>query len=275
MNFGCVISPKDIRDYRLKLKDKIYPRTFKLTDDHQIKDQMYVSSCTAHAASTILEFFCDNRVTLSTNFLYGIRKKLFSSSYRGMTIRDVCKIATRYGDMEYKLCPGNNEIEEVFDIAEKAFDSDKAMNNAYKHKASVYINLLNNEDRIKSFLFHFGPVLTSARWYYDYTVKDDGTVNFDKNSQYAYHAFVIYGWDEDGWLCQNSWGRFWGNNGLFKLGYDAKLIETFGLVDDRELSDMTDNIIRPTHSIELLDYLFRFVNFLIAKLLALRDVVIN
>ena len=35
------------------------------------------------------------------------------------------------------------------------------------------------------------------------------------------HAFLVYGWDSNGWLCRNSWGNNWGESGNFRIVYNA------------------------------------------------------
>ena len=46
------------------------------------------------------------------------------------------------------------------------------------------------------------------------------------------HAVVIYGWNETGWLFQNSWGEEWGVNGRAVLPYDIPIEEAWGVVDE-------------------------------------------
>lgn len=49
---------------------------------------------------------------------------------------------------------------------------------------------------------------------------------------------VIYGWNKDGWLFQNSWGTKWGNKGKFVLPYSVSRKETWGLVDAKSDSSL-------------------------------------
>ena len=195
--FGCRLSQKDLRDAKFKksLLDKInLPVSYKInTKMQRIKDQGVISSCVAHAITTILEYYCkDDDTKLSTNFIYGIRNKLYNESYEGMTFRSACKIVNKYGDMLYDDCPGNNEITEVFDIAEKAFSSKSKLRHAYKHRIKSYINLFNSKIFIKYFIANYGPVLGSVPWHMLYEFEDDKhTIKFNKLSKTAYHAIVI------------------------------------------------------------------------------------
>ena len=81
--FGCILSPIDLRDYKLKkdlVSNTIYPKAYSVHMMHSIKYQGNISSCTPHALTTILEYHDSNRQRLSTNFIYGIRNKLYKTS---------------------------------------------------------------------------------------------------------------------------------------------------------------------------------------------------
>lgn len=271
-SFGCILSQKDLRDAKFKQsligKLKSLPSSYKIESLESIapKNQGIVNSCVAHAMATILEYYCkDSDTKLSTNFIYGIRRKLFNSKNTCMQIRQACKIANKYGDMLYDDCPGNNEITEVFDIAENAFTSKSKLRHAYRHRIKSYINLFNNELFIKYFILNYGPAIGAIKWHMIYKFDSDKfTLLFDKISKSNDHAVVIYGWDEEGWLCKNSWGK-WGRNGNFKLKYENGFVETFGIIDDKDLNDLSEIITDPTHNSECIDKILNVVNNIIAK----------
>jgi C1A family cysteine protease len=54
------------------------------------------------------------------------------------------------------------------------------------------------------------------------------------------HAVVIYGWNEKGWLAQNSWGGNWGNKGRFIIPFEFNFNEMWGITDN-----ITEDIVRP------------------------------
>ena len=66
-------------------------------------------------------------------------------------------------------------------------------------------------------------------------------------------------WDENGWLCQNSWGTTWGHHGLFRLRYDYGLAEVFGIKDDESL-DSDSTIVNPVYNSQLLECIFKIIN---------------
>jgi len=68
-----------------------------------------------------------------------------------------------------------------------------------------------------------------------YTVFDDfysyygGVYEHVSGEERGGHAVLIVGWsDADScWICKNSWGRYWGENGYFRIKWGQCTIETF------------------------------------------------
>jgi len=258
MEYGCNLSPYDIRDYRVgSCNEESIPLEFELDfSDVKIKNQKNVGSCVAHAMSTILEYHAKNRNVLSTNFIYGIRKRLFNHDGIGMYLRDACKIVTSYGDPIEEHCPGNTEIPKVYDIASETMDDEKAMKCAADFRTKYYYSCKNN-DEIKHALINYGPILICIKWYKDYKVKN-GVLVGGSTKEYSYHALVIYGYNERGFLCQNSWGKLWGNGGRFILPYNIKITEARGLVDIEN-----DEYVSPPKINKFLNMIYKAINFII------------
>lgn len=257
LNFGCILSPIDLRDFKVSATAQSLPESFELDFSKvKIKNQGSVGSCVAHAMSTILEYHANSEYNLSTNFIYGIRKELYSQEGRGMYLRDACKIATNYGDPLEKDCPGNVEVPKVYDIASKAMDNKQIMDTAALFRTKSYYSCKTNED-IKYALVNYGPVIISVKWYNDYKVKN-GILTGGKSKDYGYHALVCYGYNEQGFLIQNSWGKSWGKGGRFILPYDIKIREARGLIDLEN-----DEYLPPKEHGEVIDILYKLLNTLI------------
>lgn len=230
-SFGCIPDKVDVRDYtisRASVKAQTFPEVFECPRSMKIKYQGAVGSCTAHALASILEYHYTDGIKLSTNFLYGIHYKLYNSAGPGLRLREALKIAVNYGDPEESLCKGNNEIEKVYDIAENAFQTPKIMINAAKYKIKEYARLTKDND-IKFALINYGPVLASMKWYSDSKIDKNGLLIKGKKFQ-AYHTIIIYGWNAQGWLCQNSWGPWWGKKGRFILPFDYGIVDAYSVI---------------------------------------------
>ena len=258
-SLGCLPDKKDIRDYKIKkglVMALQYPTTFECQKKVKIKDQGSVGSCVAHSTAEILEYHNSNDERLSTNFIYGIHYKLFGSKGPGMYMREACKIAQKYGDPLYDLCRGNTEVDSVYQLAAKAFEKPEVLENASKHRISSYARLVSQND-IKYALMEYGPVLSSITWYEENKVDKSGVLQQGITPEGG-HAIMTYGWNEQGWLCQNSWGTYWGNKGYFRLPYDYKLTEAYSFVP----ADNEDDIVKPSTN-KLIDFILKLINYII------------
>ena len=255
--YGCKPPVIDVRDYKLTKAsiDESLPEEFSLVNLPDVKNQKSVSSCVAHTASSILEFHDKCNHILSTNFIYGIQKKECGQEGSGMYLRDACKIVSKYGDALESECPGNDEVPECWALAEKMLDSElndgKTMADTFKIKS--YFNC-NSVTDIKRALYNYGPVLCSIKWY-DTFKCEDGVLTGEQKGDYGYHAVMIYGWNEIGFLCQNSWGKNWGNNGRFILPYSIGVAEAKGLVDE------PSNEIKAPIRNNFMDIIYKIINF--------------
>lgn len=239
---GCLPAKKDIRDFRLNKKIALscqYPTHFECEHRSKIKNQGIIGSCVAHSVAEILEYHDNMSEELSTNFLYGIHYKLFGSVGPGMYLREACKIAKDYGDPAYKYCPGNYEVTKVYDTAAEAFEKTETLDNAALHRISKYIKL-KTFNELKYALMEYGPVLASINWYDDNKVDKKTGIITKGTIDAGGHAIVILGWDEKGWLAQNSWGTAWGKKGYFTIPYDYKITEAYSLIigDDKAKNDI-------------------------------------
>lgn len=255
--YGCNPPITDVRDYRLAKAVGIeLPEKYSIPNLPKVKNQREVSSCVAHATSSILEYYDINNGdnTLSTNFIYGIQNKHCGHNGSGMYLRDACKIVRDFGDMLEKDCPGNNEVPDSWDIAESSLNDEDKANRAKAFVIKSYFKCSGEKD-IKRAILNYGPVLCSVKWYDTFKCDNDGVLTGEKTGDYGYHAVMIYGWDERGFLCQNSWGKDWGNRGRFVLPYSIGVREAHGMVD---LED--SEIVAPPRN-TFLDIIYKIINF--------------
>ena len=227
----AIYSNFDIRDYKIKTVTNI-PETYIIDPQPEIKNQGLKSTCVPHALSSIFEFHYSkqhtNKVRFSTEFLYGYRLDSYYQK-EGMRLRDALNTALTVGDVPEDVCPGNNSLSKAKKNVTSNIDS--LVQAASKHKISAYFRCRSN-DEIKSAIITTGPVITIMSLYKGATLSQD-IYKWDKSSSITgQHCILIIGWNKDGWIIQNSWGRLYGGDGRFILPYAFPLGEKWGTIDD-------------------------------------------
>ena len=222
---GALESPKDLRDYRLNTVAMAIdlPTEFILNHSH-IKDQGMVGSCVAHSLSEVLE--TQDNINYSTGWIYGYRPENYYQGM-GMYISEALKTIKNIG---YVL---NQDYDCNVEMMEAKWDVDRNLeiltNLAKNKKIKAYAKLFG-ENEIKQALYSSKtPIILAIG------VGNEGLL---LNNEYIAqipekpingHALVCYGWNEKGFLIQNSWGEEWGDNGTFILPYNYPLREAWCL----------------------------------------------
>ena len=239
---GAIFSPKDVRDYQAVCTAAAaeFPKEFEL-EMVRIKNQGSIGSCVAHSLSEVIEYFNKKQSNIddkmSVGFIYGNRKDSFHKG-SGMITRDALKSLCKYGDVYHKDFPELIEapdISELFDLRFKKLET-----KALPFRISSYAQLKSDND-VKQALMKNGPVVMAMDWYNDITIKN-GVLTTEKKGAAGGHCMVIYGWNEKGWKVQNSWGKFWGDNGCCIIPYGIKIREKWAVIDNI-IEDM--DIVKP------------------------------
>lgn len=231
--FGAIYSPTDVRDYRIACTSKAtFPTEFEL-DMPEVKDQGNVSSCVAHALSTVIEYFSraqeDNYSPMSVGYIYGNRGHMFHKG-EGMVTRSAIRVACEYGDIPEVLFPYNEEVPTIIDKFEEV--KDEFYKRGATNRLSTYFQCFT-EAEVKTALMKKAPIVIAMDWYSDMEVID-GVMHTEENEQdiVGGHCMVLYGWNEIGWKIQNSWGAEWGDEGRFILPYHVTIREFWGVTDE-------------------------------------------
>jgi C1A family cysteine protease len=103
---------------------------------------------------------------------------------------------------------------------------------------------------------NYGPVLASIKWY-DKCKFNGKIIEFDKTTEYGYHAIMVCGWNKDGWICQNSWGRTWNKDGTFVFPFSEDFREAWSFVDAQN-----DDIVVPMSN-SWLNIIYKLINSII------------
>lgn len=259
INYSGALPPKtDVRDYKVE-GTYLDLDEFKLDKLPVVKDQKDVGSCVAHATSSILEWFnrqeSNETYRLSTGFIYGMQGEVSKRTEPGMYLRDACKIVQKYGDCKSKYVPYNIEMPECYDRLKEELSTELYLR-AYIHAVKSYARCLT-DGAIEHALFNYGPVLMSIRWYEDYTLDENSVVYFNTDSPSGCHAIMVYGFNSIGWLCQNSWGKSWGNGGRFILPFEYGYVEAWSFVDAEN-----NDVHKPKRNV-FLDVFYNLINSII------------
>ena len=256
--FGALKPKTDLRDFKIAAAAAQYPESFTCKNLPPVKNQHSVCSCVAHATSAVLETLnkteTNQYVPLSTNFIYGMQGVAYEKLSSGMYLRDACKIVKNYGDPSERTVSGNTEQPKCTEDLKKKL-TDDIYTEAKNYRIASYARC-TSDDELKHALMTYGPVLGSVKWHEKCDIKDK-ILYFDKKSKHSYHAIMVYGWNEKGWLCQNSWGKTWNGDGTFIFPYCDNFVELWSFVDAKN-----SDVIIPKNN-QWLDYAYKLFNIII------------
>ena len=223
MYYGCKKEIDDKRDY----KSYIYSgKTNELPDKYEIvmpkvKDQGIVNSCVAHSLSTFLEeTYKQNNIEFSVGFIYGYRPDSYDQG-EGMYPREALKTLLKVGDVPKDKFNHNKEMKEIKRLVDENLTTLLPVAELYKIDS---YSRIYTETEIKKCIFNDIPVPISIPVYNDLAYNNETFIIDEPNGKLnGYHMMIIYGYNESGWLIQNSWGEYWGNKGRAILPYNYPL----------------------------------------------------
>lgn len=247
---GYVPSPEDTRDYTIKNvaleeTDEI-PETY-IKKGMKVLSQGNVGSCVAHACATAMGYGelaggFETAHDFSRGYIYGNRGPADSQS-EGMYIRQALKQLNKCGDVEYIDFPLNAKYPVVKAEIEK--NKDALAEKAAQFKIINYFRCYSDEE-VKKTLLAQGAVVIGIPVYSSFKAECPLPDADDKRT--GGHAMVVVGWDETGWIIQNSWSSGWGKQGFMHLPYDYPIDELWGItvnknVPQPEQKSVTDRIV--------------------------------
>lgn len=231
MSNKIIASPIDERDFKA---DNFLDYTKELPDSYLapstwVRFQWFSSQCVAFActqAMSQLEKLNTNTYNLySPGLLYANREPDDPCKGEGWYVRAGLKQLYKYGTCLNKdfPCPESYESERKKFLKNK----DKLLELASHHKIKAYFRC-NNEDEIKRCIMQKGCVITSSvcniKFFWSGRITPK-TVEKPTNG----HAYIIIGWDKDGWIIQDSYTIFRPRLGRPHISYDFKFDEFWGI----------------------------------------------
>ena len=143
----------------------------------------------------------------------------------GWYVRKALKQLNHYGTVLESEFPFPEAFEKERDKFLNAREN--LLKKASSHKISAYFKCENTDD-VKRCIMQKGCVITSSvcnpRFFLNFNVSKR-TVEGAQGG----HAYIIIGWDESGWIAQDSYGLFRPILGRFHIDYDFPLEEFWGI----------------------------------------------
>jgi len=217
----------DHRDYAFSLTAPVaLPDRIDLRANLPIYDQGQLGSCTANAICSAYQYELVKQHAAALNFsrlfLYFNERQIEGTTKwdAGAYIRDGFKALNALG-----VC-----LEQDWPYLISKFSAKpptKAYKSAQAHQALQYLRVAQTVDQMRQCLAAGYPFVFGFSVYESFEsleVERTGVVSMPGQSeeQVGGHAVLAVGYDHAArrFLVQNSWGKFWGQDGFFTIPYD-------------------------------------------------------
>lgn len=236
---GYIPSPEDSRDWKpedVMEAEAPLPKTYRTEGKVGIMNQLSYSSCVAHALSAAMQYGeykagFKHTHDFSRGFIYANRRDTDWQG-AGMITREALKQLNHCGDC----------MQETFAVLDNYKNTKKALeekkdyylSEALPYTITNYFRCETEED-VKKALINQGAVVVCVNIYPSFGGEAKAPQPGDKSK--GGHAMCLVGWDETGWIIQNSWSSLWGNKGYCHLPYDYPVKEWWGITVDSSLPE--------------------------------------
>lgn len=228
---GYLPSPPDDRDYTTEtvclMAQESFPEEYRTEGSIPVLNQGANSDCVAHAlavATAYGQYKVDSRYNdLSRGYIYGNRSTLDYQG-EGMYIRQALKHLNHEGDCFNQTFPWRGSYAQMKAKIEQ--DAEKYAQDAAPQAIVNYFRLYTT-DEIKRALMAQGSVVLGVTVYSSFDTHIPLPTKND--TVRGGHAMCCVGWNKDGWIIQNSWGKSRGDKGFYYLPYDYPVDEWWGI----------------------------------------------
>lgn len=276
---GYLIGKYDPRDYT-EDNEKVKPMLMSIPNINQklppkmdlrqwctpIDDQGLIGSCTAHAASSVVEFFqqkvFNKHKKHSRLFIYKVTRNLMHESQdAGAYLRTTLGALVLFGATDEEYWPYNPKR---VNVEPDAFNYAYAQNfKTLKYFRHDPENLPKEQvvNNIKKYLAAGIPSMIGFETFpsLKFSTTNGGLIAFPTSSENANggHAVAVVGYDDEktinspmsvqkskgAFLIKNSWGTKWGENGYGWLPYDYVLFnkchDCWSIIDEQWVDTQT------------------------------------
>lgn len=226
---GFIESKPDPRDFVFGATygTETFPASYQ-TDISKIKvhDQGRFQNCGTHALSAHVEIALEKSKkyqNISFPWYYGDRRYTEHKG-EGTEARGLLKAAQKDGGLYLADYPFEEEIPKAIETFEKNYEKfkNKAQNIRIKNYYQCY-----TVDEIKRAVYYYGSALVGTIIFNSfYKISAENPVmsepiisNNSLEPMQGGHMMLIVGWNELGFVVLNSWGKSFGNKGLFTMPY--------------------------------------------------------
>lgn len=231
MNGGFIYEPEHEEDYPICMayddsEDIEVPDKYKVSYQPPFKNQGTTNSCLPHAIASVMEVIyfkaTGHQVDFSAGFPYGNRYK-GQGMGEGMTGYTACGNLCKDGDVWASVFECNYEVPDIIEKVSEFKELNPGwLENTYVPKG--YIRTKSAKE-VKKFIMKYDiPVVAvvkmSAFWYGE-----------------GYHAMLLYGWNKDTAVMQNSWGA---SHKARTVELDFDDIKEFWLINPYSLMNFAD-----------------------------------
>lgn len=209
-----------------------FPAYFNWQDKNIVsvpKDQESLGTCAVYAATSAFESYL--AITIGELLDLSEQQYIMSSDSwspdAGMNPGTIMDFYSENGVVTEKKLPYS--VEDALNKTEsKEYGFDYKFNSTLGVEALSEKTLEERTDLIKYNVMHNGPIITAITFYKDFDVYQGGIYEYDDASEcLGGHWINIIGWQDDDsiesggyWICKNSFGTEWGENGFCKIAYN-------------------------------------------------------
>jgi hypothetical protein len=111
--------------------------------------------------------------------------------------------------------------------------------NFFKKEGELDLNLdnstiieSNNDNIVKEWVHHYGPVITTIQTSGNFTEYQEGVIP-NAIGDGPFHVVSIFGYDDKKqyWICKNTYGKYWGEDGWFRIAYKPSNVDKNGFAE--------------------------------------------